>query len=116
MKIIISLILPFYHNFLFSEKYWDLEHQNVSEPGANKAKLKRPFKRHIGAPDHGGFQRLIATGGLASSLSHSSSKEPSNSIDLVFSTYWQYPAKVRIVKPEDKACIEHYRKLAKLGK
>ena len=40
---------------------------------------------------------------------------PADSIDVVFTAYWQYPAKVRIILPEDKACIENYRNLSKSG-
>ena len=73
------------------------------------------LKRHVGVPDHGGYQRLIATGGLVTSLGEENNTGPSDSIDVVFTTYWQYPAKVRIILPEDKACIEKHRKLIKQG-
>ena len=98
---------------LILDEFWKLEHsKNGSTPPKNKGRSKR----HIGVPDHGGFQRIIATAGLAPSLQEVSNKGPANSIDVVFTTYWQYPAKVRIILPEDKACIKHYRKLAKQGK
>lgn len=94
------------------DDYWLLEH---SENRTKTSKTRGRTKRHIGVPDHGGYQRIIATGGLAPSLQGGSSKGLADSIDVVFTTYWQYPAKVRIILPEDKACIDHYRKLAKEG-
>ena len=45
------------------------------------------------------------------SLGEENNSGPADSIDVVFTAYWQYPAKVRIILPEDKACIEKYRKL-----
>merc|ERR1712168_111101 len=53
---------------------------------------------------------------MATSLGEENNKEPMDSIDVVFTTYWQYPAKVRIILPEDKACIENYRNLSRAGK
>jgi hypothetical protein len=86
-----------------------------NKSGSSSKKTQRRSKRHIGVPDHGGYQRIIATAGLAPSLRVVNSDGPADSIDVVFTTYWQYPAKVRIILPEDKACIEHYRKLSKQG-
>lgn len=95
------------------DDYWLLEHsENGTKPSRKEGGRT---KRHIGVPDHGGFQRIIATGGLVPSLQEVSNKGSANSIDVVFTTYWQYPAKVRIILPEDKACIDRYRKLAKQG-
>ena len=50
-------------------------------------------------------------GSIVTSLGEENNTGPADSIDVVFTTYWQYPAKVRIILPEDKACIEKYRKL-----
>lgn len=82
------------------------EKKNNQENTSSQARAKR----HIGAPDHGGYQRLMATGSIMTSLGEENNTGPSDSIDIVFTTYWQYPAKVRIILPEDKACIEDYRK------
>ena len=64
----------------------------------------------MGAPDHGGYQRLMSTGSIMTSLGEENNTGTADSIDVVFASYWQYPAKVRIITPEDKACIENYRK------
>lgn len=93
-----------------SDAYEALEHDT------NDTKHGHRTKRHIGVPDHGGFQRIIASGGLAPSLEIIDSNVPGDSIDVVFTTYWQYPAKVRVILPEDRACIEHYRNMSKIGK
>ena len=42
---------------------------------------------------------LVAAGGNSSSSS-------SSSIDVVFATYWFYPAKTRALLPEDQRCID----------
>lgn len=101
------------------DKYEALEHglNKTAPTNANhhKPSHKQRIKRHIGVPDHGGFQRIIATAGLAPSLETINNNAPGDSIDVVFTTYWQYPAKVRVILPEDKACIEHYRKMSKQG-
>ena len=109
--------------FKFTDDYKVLEHgsnrTSSNQATHHKASHKTtPHRstRHIGVPDHGGFQRIIATAGLAPSFQVVNTRGPTNSIDVVFTTYWQYPAKVRVILPEDKACIEHYRKLSKLGK
>lgn len=95
------------------EDYYDLEHEVSREEPKNKqnSSVQSQARRHIGAPDHGGYQRLMATGSIVTSLGEENNTGPADSIDVVFTTYWQYPAKVRIILPEDKACIEKYRKL-----
>ena len=78
---------------------------------------ERRTTRHIGVPDHGGFQRLIATGAITTALSDKSDHlEYSDSIDVVFPVYWLYPAKVRVLTKEDIKCVENYRKAAKNSK
>lgn len=94
-----------------SEKYKSLEHSINQSLQTEKGRQKR----HIGVPDHGGFQRIIATGGLAPSHGVPDENNQINGIDVVFTTYWQYPAKVRVILPEDRACIEHYRNLSMKG-
>lgn len=105
----------------YSEDYQDMEHENPgvetgSESHSKNISKNSRMKRHVGAPDHGGYQRLIATGSVVTSLGEESNKGPMDSIDVVFTTYWQYPAKVRVILPEDKACIENYRNLSRAGK
>lgn len=101
----------------YSENFYDIEHKVTENDPENKGNRKQNSsaqsqrKRHVGAPDHGGYQRLIATGSIMATLGEENQHEPRDSIDVVFTTYWQYPAKVRIILPEDKACIEKYRKL-----
>lgn len=101
----------------YSEDFYDIEHEVTEGESVDKkdssqnSSAKSQFKRHVGAPDHGGYQRLMATGSIVTSLGEENNTGPADSIDIVFTTYWQYPAKVRIILPEDKACIEKYRKL-----
>ena len=96
-----------------AEDYYDIEHEVIGEEPKNKqnSSAQSRARRHVGAPDHGGYQRLMATGSIVTSLGEENNTGPADSIDVVFTTYWQYPAKVRILLPEDKACIEKYRKL-----
>lgn len=117
--------------FYLTEDYKDIEHEvtgeqpsgsdkNTNSSGAEKAASKNASahareRRHVGAPDHGGYQRLMATGSVVTALGEENNTGPTDSIDVVFTAYWQYPAKVRIILPEDKACIENYRNLSKSG-
>jgi hypothetical protein len=88
-----------------------LEHGlSTNKPSSNNARKRR----HVGPPDHGGFQRLIQTGSIAASFSDNKSKTPKG-IDVVMVTYWMYPAKVRIITDKEKECIEHYRNLSRQG-
>lgn len=118
--------------FCLTEDYQDIEREvtgeqasdsdkNTNSSGAEKAASTNSSahvreRRHVGAPDHGGYQRLMATGSVVTSLGEENNTGPTDSIDVVFTAYWQYPAKVRIILPEDKACIENYRNLSKSGK
>ena len=104
------------HLFVFAEDYFNLEHESIEKDVQEKENKQENTssqaraKRHIGVPDHGGYQRLMATGSIVTSLGEENNTGPADSIDVVFTTYWQYPAKVRIILPEDKACIEDFRK------
>ncbi|OQV18864.1 hypothetical protein BV898_07118 [Hypsibius exemplaris] len=60
------------------------------------------IKRHVGPHDGEGIQRLISTGSLADSFGTASD----GAIDVVFATYWFYPAKTVVVLAEDQACID----------
>ena len=110
------MVFVYQHLFVFAEDYFNLEHESIEkdvQEKENKQENTSPqarAKRHIGVPDHGGYQRLMATGSIVTSLGEENNTGPADSIDVVFTTYWQYPAKVRIILPEDKACIEDFRK------
>ncbi len=101
-----------------------LEHGPLSEKtnrihkrNTKKRKLLNRLLRHIGIPDHGGIQRLIATGGIAASLDAVPDRFGfTDSIDVVFPVYWMYPAKVRALSAKDIECVKRYRQLAKQGK
>jgi hypothetical protein len=69
---------------------------NARRPSANYNR----GKRHIGPHDRDGIQRLISTGTLAKPLNGS------DGIDLVFATYWFFPAKTDAILPKDSECIQ----------
>lgn len=101
------------HAIYNSLKYEHLVHgqtDNVTQKGSRRK------RRHVGPPDHGGFQRLIQTGCLAPAHSTKNSQESGNAIDVMIVTYWMYPAKVRVITDKEKDCIDHYRNLSRQGK
>ncbi|CAG7820626.1 unnamed protein product [Allacma fusca] len=57
-------------------------------------------KRHVGPHDNDGIQRLISTGTLAAPL-----QENSGGIDLIFATYWFFPAKTQIIS-KNRDCLQ----------
>ncbi|XP_076350417.1 uncharacterized protein LOC143247003 [Tachypleus tridentatus] len=61
-------------------------------------------KRHVGPHDGGGIQRTISTGTLVKPLSEDG--EINYSMDIVFATFWFYPAKTQALVPEDQECIK----------
>eukprot|EP00106_Octopus_bimaculoides_P010095 XP_014777537.1 PREDICTED: uncharacterized protein LOC106874346 [Octopus bimaculoides] len=67
--------------------------------------LKRN-RRHIGPHDTKGLMRLISTGSLVPSNLPPNHPDFNHSIDIVFATYWFYPAETRIILPQDKKCIQ----------
>ena len=73
--------------------------------------MKNRVKRHIGPHDTKGLMRLISTGTLAPSTLPANHPDRKHSIDVVFATYWFFPADTRVILPEDKKCIE--QKMAK---
>lgn len=73
--------------------------------------MKTRVKRHIGPHDTKGLMRLISTGTLAPSTLSANHPDRKYSIDLVFATYWFFPAETRFILPENKKCIE--KKMAK---
>ena len=94
--------------------YHDLEHIDLGR-NIQRQDIKRKA-RHIGVPDHGGIQRLIATGGITKSLNAKTDRFGySDSIDVVFPVYWMYPAKTRVLTEKDIKCVKAYRELAKKG-
>jgi len=72
-------------------------------------------KRHIGIPDHGGVQRIIQTGSIATSLSTKDPRQVSNKFDVLFASYYIAAPRVRAIRPSDMKCIEAYRKKAEEG-
>ena len=74
-----------------------------------------PTKRHVGLPDHGGIQRILQTGAIATALHDNHKERFGNKFDVIFATYHTTPPRARVVRPEDKKCIEEYRKQAKEG-
>lgn len=68
-----------------------------------KRKRKR---RHVGPHDEDGLQRLLSTGSLVPTLLPKDNPMYNHSIDVVFATYWFFPAKTRAILPEDQHCIE----------
>lgn len=72
----------------------------------NKPHRERRKKRHVGPHDEKGLQRLLSTGSLMPTLLPKSHPDYNHSIDLVFATYWFFPAKTKAILPEDQKCIE----------
>ncbi|VDI56209.1 Hypothetical predicted protein [Mytilus galloprovincialis] len=62
-------------------------------------------RRHVGPHDNEGLQRLLSTGTLAPTTLHINHPDYNNSIELIFGTYWFFPADTHVVLPEDKECI-----------
>ncbi|XP_062614825.1 uncharacterized protein LOC134276609, partial [Saccostrea cucullata] len=62
-------------------------------------------KRHVGPHDNDGIQRLLSTGTLAPTMLSPSHQMYNHSIDIVFATYWFFPAKTQAILPEDQKCI-----------
>ncbi|XP_061183880.1 uncharacterized protein LOC133192057 [Saccostrea echinata] len=62
-------------------------------------------KRHVGPHDNDGIQRLLSTGTLAPTMLSPSHPMYNHSIDIVFATYWFFPAKTQAILPEDQKCI-----------
>ncbi|KAK3106966.1 hypothetical protein FSP39_004149 [Pinctada imbricata] len=67
---------------------------------------KRKWKRHVGPHDQEGIQRLLSTGSLAPTTLPVDHPLFNHSIDLVFATYWFFPAKTRVLLPKDQQCID----------
>lgn len=67
-------------------------------------KAKR-IKRHVGPHDDDGIQRLLSTGTLAPTTLDNTHPNYNYSIDVVFATYWFFPAKTQAILPKDQVCI-----------
>lgn len=63
------------------------------------------MKRHVGPHDDDGIQRLLSTGTLAPTTLDSTHPNYNYSIDVVFATYWFFPAKTQTILPKDQVCI-----------
>jgi len=54
---------------------------------------------------HWGIHRLLSTGTLAPPI-----LKAEDTMDLIFSTHWVYPAKIPILQPDDVACVQRQMK------
>ncbi|GAB1601842.1 protein FAM234B-like [Argonauta hians] len=79
--------------------------KNILENLKKIFSLKRN-RRHIGPHDTKGLMRLISTGSLVPSNLPPNHPDFNHSMDIVFATYWFYPAETRIILPKDKKCIQ----------
>ncbi|XP_059161423.1 uncharacterized protein LOC131944658 isoform X2 [Physella acuta] len=71
------------------------------------------WKRHVGPHDDDGLQRLLSTGVLAPTTLPPSHPDYNRSIDIIFATYWFFPANTHAILPQDQKCIAE--KLAQEG-
>jgi len=71
-----------------------------------KRKLLNRKRRHIGPHDEDGLQRLLSTGTLAPTTLPPDHPNYNHSIDVVFATYWFFPAKTQTILPKDQKCID----------
>ncbi|KAK6165207.1 hypothetical protein SNE40_023561 [Patella caerulea] len=62
-------------------------------------------RRHVGPHDDDGLQRLISTGTIAPSTLPVDHPDYNQTADVVFGTYWFFPAKTQAILPEDQKCI-----------
>ncbi|XP_033758720.1 uncharacterized protein LOC117341022 [Pecten maximus] len=87
-----------------------LNHFINSKKVANSDKRKNSHRkrkrRHIGPHDEDGLQRLLSTGTLAPTTLPRNHPDFNHSIDLVFATYWFFPAKTQVILPTDQKCID----------
>lgn len=79
------------------------DHKRSLENVHTNRKRKR---RHVGPHDEKGLQRLLSTGSLAPTLLKEDHQHYNHSIDVVFATYWFFPAKTQAILPQDQHCIE----------
>lgn len=63
-------------------------------------------KRHVGPHDEGGLQRLLSTGTVAPTTLDPSHPDYNYTADVVFATYWFFPAKTQAILPQDQHCID----------
>ncbi|XP_064651564.1 uncharacterized protein LOC135502545 isoform X2 [Lineus longissimus] len=67
-------------------------------------------KRHVGPHDQEGLQRLLSTGTIAPTLLDTNHPDYHQSVDVIFATYWFFPAKTQTLLPKDKKCVEEFMK------
>ncbi|XP_064617640.1 uncharacterized protein LOC135481843 [Liolophura sinensis] len=63
-------------------------------------------KRHVGPHDEGGLQRLLSTGTVAPTTLEPDHPDYNHTADVVFATYWFFPAKTQAILPQDQHCID----------
>lgn len=68
-------------------------------------KGNRRMKRHVGAHDDEGLQRLLSTGTIAPTTLPKDHPHYNHSIEYIFATYWFFPAKTQAILPKDEECI-----------
>ncbi|KAK7105709.1 hypothetical protein V1264_017053 [Littorina saxatilis] len=69
-------------------------------------KKRRRKKRHVGPHDDSGFQRLLSTGMIAPPTLAKDHPDYGHSMDVVFATYWIFPAKNKTLLTEDEKCVD----------
>ncbi|PVD27593.1 hypothetical protein C0Q70_12757 [Pomacea canaliculata] len=68
-------------------------------------KRRRRRRRHVGPHDDDGLQRLLSTGTVAPSSLPADHPDFPHSVDVIFATYWFFPAKTQAILPQDQSCI-----------
>ncbi|XP_076457343.1 uncharacterized protein LOC143291388 [Babylonia areolata] len=81
------------------------EEESRTEQGGRTRRRDR-HRRHVGPHDDNGLQRLLSTGTLAPSSLPEGHPHRAHSLDLVFATYWFFPARTRAILPRDQRCID----------
>ncbi|XP_067137973.1 uncharacterized protein [Centruroides vittatus] len=100
------------HNYWKERRPYRKTEENVKENYKNNSpkqrakngKVWKRFKKHVGPHDAGGIQRTISTGAL---FPIRKGMQSENSIDIVFATFWFYPAHTQALLPEDIECIKN---------
>ncbi|XP_041373917.1 uncharacterized protein LOC121386932 [Gigantopelta aegis] len=62
-------------------------------------------RRHVGPHDNHGLQRLLSTGTIAPTTLPPDHADFNHSVDIIFATYWFFPAKTQAILPQDRKCI-----------
>lgn len=87
--------------------------RNSAEVGNKQESLLEPMfmkrrkrkRRHVGPHDDNGLQRLLSTGTVAPSTLPLTHPDYHHTMEVVFATYWFFPAKTQAILPRDQKCI-----------